>query len=180
MQATYGEFGQPASFSAVSGEYADSVTVDSTPSLLVQNLAVSLNAVQNGEMESQQVSTWDLQHLATQSAFLEFLPGGFTIGVTATSAGMLDWHAEFELGLEKKNTPPIIEIDVDQIDGTYATWSSDQYSFMLSGIALDPDGGTVTLSAEMCGDTTTEFSQADEKWTVSLSIAKCTARSYTV
>ena len=79
------------------------------------------------------------------------------IGITATSAGMLDWHAEFDLGLQKKNTPPIIEIDVDQIDGTYATWSSDQYSFTLSGIALDPDGGTVTLSAEMCGDTPQNF-----------------------
>ena len=43
------KFGQPASFTAVSGEYTDSVTVDSTPSLLVQNLAISLNAVQNGD-----------------------------------------------------------------------------------------------------------------------------------
>ena len=92
---------------------------------------------------------------------------------------MLDWHAEFELGLEKKNTPPIIEIDVDQIDGTYATWSSDQYSFTLSGIARDPDGGSVTLSAEMCGDTTTEFSQTEEKWIVSLSIAKCVQQGIT-
>ena len=31
----------------------------------------------------------------------------------------------------------------------------------------------------MCGDTTTEFSQTDEKWTVSLSIAKCVQQGVT-
>ena len=172
-------FGQPASFSAVSGEYTDSVTVDSTPSLLVQNLAVSLNAVQNGANGIPTSINLGSTTSSDSISLSGISPGGFTIGVTATSAGMLDWHAEFELGLEKKNTPPIIEIDVDQIDGTYATWSSDQYSFMLSGIARDPDGGSVTLSAEMCGDTTTEFSQTDEKWSVSLSIAKCVQQGIT-
>lgn len=173
------KFGQPASFTAVSGEYTDSVTIDSTPSLLVQNIAISLNAVQNG---ANGIATSINLGSTTSSDSISLSgvsPGEFMIGITATSAGMLDWHAEFDLGLQKKNTPPIIEIDVDQIDGTYATWSSDQYSFTLSGIALDPDGGTITLSAEMCGDTTTEFSQTDEKWTVSLSIAKCVQQGVT-
>ena len=173
------KFGQPASFTAVSGEYTDSVTVDSTPSLLVQNLAISLNAVQNGDNGIATSINLGSTTSSDSISLSGVSPGEFMIGVTATSAGMLDWHAEFDLGLQKKNTPPIIEIDVDQIDGTYATWSSDQYSFTLSGIALDPDGGTVTLSAEMCGDTTTEFSQTDEKWTVSLSIAKCVQQGVT-
>ena len=173
------KFGQPASFTAVSGEYTDSVTVDSTPSLLVQNLAISLNAVQNGDNGIATSINLGSTTSSDSISLSGVSPGEFMIGITATSAGMLDWHAEFDLGLQKKNTPPIIEIDVDQIDGTYATWSSDQYSFTLSGIALDPDGGTVTLSAEMCGDTTTEFSQTDEKWTVSLSIAKCVQQGVT-
>lgn len=173
------KFGQPASFTAVSGEYTDSVTVDSTPSLLVQNLAISLNAVQDGDNGIATSINLGSTTSSDSISLSGVSPGEFMIGITATSAGMLDWHAEFDLGLQKKNTPPIIEIDVDQIDGTYATWSSDQYSFTLSGIALDPDGGTVTLSAEMCGDTTTEFSQTDEKWTVSLSIAKCVQQGVT-
>ena len=173
------KFGQPANFYAVSGEYTDSVTIDSTPSLLVQNLAISLNAVQDGDNGIATSINLGSTTSSDSISLSGVSPGEFMIGVTATSAGMLDWHAEFDLGLQKKNTPPIIEIDVDQIDGTYATWSSDQYSFTLSGIALDPDGGTVTLSAEMCGDTTTEFSQTDEKWTVSLSIAKCVQQGVT-
>ena len=101
------------------------------------------------------------------------------IYVTATSPGMLDWEAEFDFGVEKKNTPPVVEIDMDQIEGTYATWSSDSYSFSLSGTAMDPDGGAVSLSATMCGETSTGFTTNGEVWTVSLSIAKCIADGLT-
>ena len=68
---------------------------------------------------------------------------------------------------------------MDQIEGTYATWSSDGYSFSLSGIALDPDGGTVDLSATMCGETTNSFTQNGDSWIVSLSIAQCVAQGLT-
>ena len=97
----------------------------------------------------------------------------------ATSDGMLDWSEEFDFGLEKANTFPIITVDTDPIEGTQATWASDGYSFMLSGTAIDPDGGEVTLSAVMCDDTTTEFTTSGDAWSVSLSVAKCVAAGLT-
>ena len=99
--------------------------------------------------------------------------------VIATSPGMLDWDVMFNLGLEKTNTPPVLIVDMDQIEGTYATWSSDEVPFSLSGIALDPDGGSVELSATMCGDTTNSFTQSGDTWIVALSIAKCVAQGLT-
>ena len=101
------------------------------------------------------------------------------IHVTATSPGMLDWEAEFDLGLEKRNSLPVVAINYDSIEGTYATWSSDQYSFTLTGTAVDPDGGSVTLSAEMCDETSTGFTTDGDDWSVTLSIANCVAQGLT-
>ena len=64
-------------------------------------------------------------------------------------------------------------VDFDQFEGTYATWSSNLFSFSLSGEARDPDGGQVSLSASMCGETTTSFTQTGERWDVTLPTAKC-------
>ena len=173
------KFGQPASFSAVSGEYSDSVTIDSTPSLLVQTLAISMSGSQNSG--DGVATSFNLGSTASSDSIsLSGLsPGSFMLHVTATSPGMLDWDVMFNLGLEKTNTPPVLIVDMDQIEGTYATWSSDGYSFSLSGIALDPDGGSVDLSATMCGDTTNSFTQSGDTWIVSLSIAKCVAQGLT-
>ena len=101
------------------------------------------------------------------------------IHVTATSAGMLDWDVMIDLALEKTNTPPVITVDIDEFDGSQATWASDQFSFSLSGEVFDPDGGDVVLSANMCGETTTSFTGERPNWDVSLSIAKCVADGLT-
>ena len=172
-------FGQPVSFSVPGHSfngmmyYTDSVNIESNPSLLVQNLAIKLTASQNGALGL--TTNINLGSTAsTDSVSLSGIsPGDFKIHVMATSEGMLDWSEEFDFGLQKANTLPIITVDTDPIEGTQATWASDGYSFMLSGTAIDPDGGEVTLSAVMCGDTTTEFSTTGDTWTVSLSTAKC-------
>ena len=171
-------FGQPASFSAIAGEYSDLVSIDSNPSLLVQNLAVSLAASQNGNdgpatnINLGSASSSDAVSLSGLS------PGEFMIHITATSPGMLDWDVMVDLSLEKTNTPPVLSVDRN-LDGSQATWSSDQYSFSLSGTAIDPDGGEVTLSASMCGETTTSFIRTGINWDVSISIAKCVADGLT-
>ena len=171
-------FGQPASFSAIAGEYSDLVSIDSNPSLLVQNLAVSLAASQNGNdgpatnINLGSASSSDAVSLSGLS------PGEFMIHITATSPGMLDWDVMVDLSLEKTNTPPVLSVD-SNLDGSQATWSSDQYSFSLSGTAIDPDGGEVTLSASMCGETTTSFIRTGINWDVSISIAKCVADGLT-
>ena len=172
-------FGQPASFAATAGEYTDSVSIDSTPSLIVQNMALTLTASQNSAVGVSTSINLGSSPSSDTVSLSGISPGQFMIQVMATSEGMLDWHAEFDLGLQKKNTPPVIEINQDQIDGTYATWSSDFNSFTLSGTAIDPDGGDVTLSAVMCGETTTAFSTNGETWTVSLSRAKCVSDGLT-
>ena len=172
-------FGQPASFSAITGVFTDSVEIDSTPSLLVQNLAVSISASQ-GTTTGIATNVNLGSTTSSDSVSLSGIsPGAFMIHVIATSPGMLDWEAEFDLGLEKENSLPIVNINYDAIEGTYATWSSDQYSFTLTGTAVDPDGGSVTLSAEMCDDTSTGFTTNGDDWSVTLSIANCVAQGLT-
>ena len=174
-------FGQPASFSAPDqlASYSDSVNIESNPSLLVQNLAVSIAPSQNGangistDINIGSTSSTDAVSLSGMS------PGAFMIHVTATSSGMLDWNVLFDLGLEKTNTPPVITVNADAFDGSQATWSSDQYSFSLSGTAIDPDGGSVQLSAVMCGETQTSFTSNGDNWDVTLSIAQCVADGLT-
>ena len=172
-------FGQPASFSAVVGMYTDSVDIESTPTLLVQNLGLSISAMQgstNGIPTSVNLGSTS----STDTVSLSVIsPGAFMIHVTATSASMLDWNAAFDLGLEKRNSLPVVEIDFDSIEGTYATWSSDSLSFTLTGTAVDPDGGMVSLSATMCDETSTGFTTNGDTWSVTLSIAKCVAQGDT-
>lgn len=172
-------FGQPASFSAVVGMYTDSVDIESTPTLLVQNLGLSISAMQgstNGIPTSVNLGSTS----STDTVSLSVIsPGAFMIHVTATSATMLEWNAAFDLGLEKRNSLPVVEIDFDSIEGTYATWSSDSLSFTLTGTAVDPDGGMVSLSATMCDETSTGFTTNGDTWSVTLSIAKCVAQGDT-
>ena len=174
-------FGQPASFSAPDQlvSYNESVSIESTPSLLVQTLAVSLAASQNGGdgvvIETNLGST-----VSTDTLQLSGIsPGAFMIHVTATSAGMLDWDVMIDLGLEKTNTLPVIVIDRDTFTGFMATWSADQFSFTLSGSTIDPDGGIVLMSAYLCGEQTTSFTGSNANWAVSLSIAKCVSDGLT-
>jgi len=181
------KFGEPASFSVpdrivrqISNDwYTDSVNIESEPSLLVQNLALTISASQGGSKGPATIVNLGSTQSNDSIGLSGISPGLFMIHVTATSPGMLDWEIELDFEIEKENTPPVIMINMDQIEGTYATWSSDGYSFSLSGTALDPDGGTVDLSATMCGETTNSFTQNGDSWIVSLSIAQCVAQGLT-
>jgi len=172
-------FGQPASFTASAGMYTDSVEIDATPSLLVQNLAVEISASQGSTIGAPTPANLGSTTSSNSVSLSGISPGSFIIHVSATSPGMLDWEAEFDLGLEKRNSKPIVGIIYDSIEGTHATWSSDLYSFTLTGTAIDPDGGSVTLSAEMCNEISTGFTQSGDSWSVTLSIASCTAQGIT-
>lgn len=172
-------FGQPASISADAGTYSDSVDVTVTPTMLVQSMAMTL--APNQDFSDGAATNFNLGSTATtQSVSLSGVgPGLFHIHVTGSSSDMLDWDILVNLNLEKKNTPPILVVYEDEIEGGYATWSSDQYSFSLSGNAFDPDGTLSSLSATMCGETTTSFTTEGSNWAVSLSIAKCVADGLT-
>ena len=172
-------FGQPASFTASVGMHSDSVEIDSTPTLLVQNLAVVMSASQGSTTGIATNVNLGSTTSSDSVSLSGISPGAFNIHVTATSPGMLDWEAEFDLGLEKRNSLPVVQINYDSIEGTYATWSSDQLSFTLTGTALDPDGGMVSLSATMCDETSTGFNINGDSWSVTLSIANCMAQGIT-
>ncbi len=174
-------FGQPASFSTAgtNKEFDDSVNIESTPSLLVQTLAVSLAASQNGG-DGKETDTNLGSTVSTDAVLLSGIsPGPFMIHVTATSEGMLDWDVMINLNLEKTNTLPIVTFDTDDFDDSVATWSGDSFSFTLSGTAIDPDGGEVVMEAFLCGERQTSFTRNNENWAVSLSIAKCVSQGLT-
>ena len=181
------KFGEPASFSVPDRTvrqisenwYTDSVNIESEPSLLVQNLALTISASQGGNTGPATTVNLGSTQSNDSISLSGMSPGSFMIHITATSPGMLDWEIELDFEIEKENTPPVVMVNMDQIEGTYATWSSDGYSFSLSGTALDPDGGTVDLTATMCGETTNSFTQNGDSWIVSLSIAKCVAQGLT-
>ena len=181
------KFGEPASFSVPDrivrqiseNWYTDSVNIESEPSLLVQNLALTISASQGGNIGPATTVNLGSTQSNDSISLSGMSPGSFMIHITATSPGMLDWEIELDFEIEKENTPPVVMVNMDQIEGTYATWSSDGYSFSLSGTALDPDGGTVDLTATMCGETTNSFTQNGDSWIVSLSIAKCVAQGLT-
>ena len=119
-------FGQPASISADAGTYSDSVDVTMTPTMLVQSMAMTL--APNQDFSDGAATNFNLGSTATtQSVSLSGVgPGLFHIHVTGSSSGMLDWDIIVNLNLEKKNTPPILVVYEDDIEGGYATWSSDQ------------------------------------------------------
>jgi hypothetical protein len=170
-------FGQPASFypPVQSGTYSDSVDIRSEPNLLVANLLIDISAAQGNfvgvptNLNLGSTSSVDSVSLSGVS------PGNFMIHVTAISEGMLDWNVVLDLGLEKTNTPPIITVDTDEVEGTQATWNAAYSAFSLSGTAFDPDGGEVDLTAVMCGETSTSFTKNSDEWIVSLSTARCVA-----
>ena len=172
-------FGQPASFSATPGIYSDSVDIEITPSLLVQNLAIDLVAMDSSLNTGPSSGASLGSNSATVTVSLsQISPGEVLIHVMASSDDMLDWVQLLDLNIEKSNSPPILLID-SLIGEKYATWSADQYSFSLSGTAMDPDSSGVELSATMCGDTTTGFTQESSSWDVTLSIANCVAQGVT-
>ena len=173
-------FGQPASFSATAGTYRESVDITSTPTMLVENLAIELSGFQSGSIGA--ITSFNLGSTAsTQAMSLSGMsPGDFHVKVKASNSGMMDWDLVLNLDLKKENTPPVITVTADEFDGTYATWSSDTYSFTLEGTVMDPDGGNVELSATMCDETTTSFTINGENWVVSLPTAKCVQQGLTM
>ena len=175
-------FGQPAVFDTVSnGPYTDSVEIKATNALMVENMALSINAIQGGSSGVATLVNLGSTSTSGSVSLSGISPGDFNIHIIATSPGMLDWHAELDIYncCEKKNTPPVLMVNMDEIEGTYATWSPDQYSFSLSGTAIDPDGGSVQLSAVMCDETQTSFTTNGDNWDVTLSIAQCVADGLT-
>ena len=96
--------------SATPGEYSDVVTINSEPTLLVQNLAVSLAATQlSGNGPTSDINLGSSASSDTVS-LSGLSPGAFMIHIMASSPGMLDWEVTIDLSLEKTNTPQLSQL----------------------------------------------------------------------
>jgi hypothetical protein len=107
-------------------------------------------------------------------------PGPFSVQVSATASGMLDWIGVVDLGLSKTGQPPTITVQ-KTLDGENGTWDDSGYSFSLSGTFYEPDGESVQFSIEVCGFSTTSVNQMGTNWDATVSVAGCTEHdSYTI
>jgi hypothetical protein len=165
-------FGMPAIFSGTSGTYSDSVEVTVTPTLLVQNIAVDISAIQGSRIGQESGLSLSSTAASTDMILSGLLPGNFKVTFSASANGMLDWNGEIDLGMKKLGQAPALSVNTN-LDGSYITWSQDQYSFTLSGTYLDPDGEEVTLRATICDQNTQNFITSGQAWEAAISTATC-------
>ena len=167
-------FGMPATFSGESGSYSDSVEITVTPTLLVQNIAVDVQAKQGsvlGQAAGLSLSSTAASTDMTLGAVI--LPGDFKISFSASANGMLDWEGEIDLGMSKLGQAPTLEINTELGGGPQVTWSADKFSFTISGNYYDIDREDVTLSATICGQETKNFLDLGQEWEAEISTAVC-------
>ena len=162
------------------GDYLNTAPITLTPSPLVSSPDVSLVGVQ-GTRTTAPVAITGLSAETTLDLDLAGLnPGEFSVQVSATASGMLDWSGVVDLGLSKTGQPPTIIVDLT-LDGENGTWDDSGYSFSLSGTFYEPDGESVQFSVEVCGFSTTSVNQMGANWDATVSVAGCTEHdSYSI
>jgi hypothetical protein len=165
-------FGMPATFSGASGTYSDSVEVTVNPTLLVQNIAVDISAKQGTRIGQESGLSLSSTAASTDMLLSGLLPGSFKVKFSASANGMLDWNGEIDLGMKKLGQAPALSVNTN-IDGSYITWSQDQFSFTVSGTYLDPDGEDVTLTATICNQENKKFIIEGQLWEAEISTAVC-------
>ena len=162
------------------GDYLNTAPITLSPSSHVSSPDVSLVGVQ-GSRTTASVATTGLSSETMLELDLAGLnPGAFSVQVSATASGMLDWIGVVDLGLSKTGQPPTITVQ-KTLDGENGTWDDSGYSFSLSGTFYEPDGESVQFSIEVCGFSTTSVNQMGTNWDATVSVAGCTEHdSYTI
>ena len=165
-------FGMPATFSGSSGTYSDSVKITVNPTLLVQNIAVDISAIQGSATGPTSGLSLSSNAASADMSLSGLLPGEFKLSFTASANGMLDWNGEIDLNMDKLGQAPALTLNTN-IDGSSITWVDGGYSFLLSGTYLDPDGEDVTLRATICDQETNNIITLGQAWDTEISIATC-------
>jgi len=170
---------QPVKLSG-GGDYLTSAPITLTPTTAVSSPDVTLAGVQ-GSRTTASVATTGLSSETMLELDLAGLnPGPFSVQVSATASGMLDWIGVVDLGLSKTGQPPTITVQ-KTLDGENGTWDDSGNSFSLSGTFYEPDGESVQFSIEVCGFSKTSVNQMGTNWEASVSVAGCTEHdSYTI
>jgi hypothetical protein len=101
-------------------------------------------------------------------------PGTFGFKTEAQAANMLDFTSDFDLGLVKPNTPPVIQVATN-FNGENATWDESQLQFSMYGLVSDADLEAVTMRLTICGSDYQGFTIDGINWNVDVSTAICMA-----
>ncbi len=163
-----------------SGEHQSSAPVTVTPSSLVSSLDLTMKAVQEARSGGA-VTVDDLSSSTNVNLDLNGLaPGSFSVEISATANGMLDWIGVIDVGMSKSSQPPTVTVQ-KTLDGDNGSWDSSGYSYSMSGTFYEPDGEDVEFTIEVCGFSTTSVNKMGANWDATVSVAGCTSHdSYTI
>ena len=170
-------FGQPFTASALIND-GENIDFTVTPSGLVPEMTVSAHAHQENTMGSMRSSMASDQPITIALPMDGLKPGSVMVMGTATANNMMDFEYKLDFGLEKQSLPPSVSLKIS-FDGKNATWDASGLQFTLKGTVSDPDGEAVSLALQLCGSSTTDFTQVGINWEIDVSIATCVLQEIT-
>ena len=171
-------FGQPFTSSATMNEETEELEFTITPTGLVGEMTIVAHAHQSENMADAKTITVATSEITTGLSLKKLRPGMVMIMGTADATNMMTYSFMLNFGLEKSNSPPVIELIIG-ISQENAAWDDSGLKFTLKGIVIDPDGEEVTLLLSLCGGSTTDFTQVGTNWEIDVSIASCMQQEIT-
>lgn len=163
---------QPFSLTATITESSDSIDLAIEVNAQVSNLEVSMTGVQEGRATAT-ISESAIASTTTISLSLAGLsPGDFTLDITATASGMLDWSTNFDLDISKLSQAPVVTL-TQTLAGENGTWDTSGYTYSISGTFYDADGEEVGFALTICGVETQNINQQGANWDADVSVAGC-------
>ena len=164
---------QPFTITAANVENMDSVDLTIEPSGLMNEMEISLFGVQEGRATSEITESGIATSTMKSLSLSGLSPGVFSLDVSATSLGMLDWSTNFDIGLSKLSQAPTVSLTAT-LAGENGTWDSSGYTYSMSGTFYDADGEAVTFVLSVCGFDSQNVNQQGANWDVAVSVAGCT------
>ena len=173
-------FGTLFTATAVVDEAGKNAIMSVTSSGLVEEFLMSARAVQNGMLggEGQSVTVSGTTATEITVSLDNIRPGSFEFTSEAQAVNMMDYAAEFDLGLLKPNSPPVISV-AENFNSENATWDESQLKFTMYGLVSDPDLEFVTMQLTICGEPYQGFEIDGINWNVEVSTAVCMAYGIT-
>jgi hypothetical protein len=173
-------FGTLFTSTATLSEDGSSATLNIASAGLVEAFRISARAMQGetlgGAGETVTVSGTTPTDLSVSLDNIR--PGAFSFSAEAQATNMLDFNAEYDLGLVKPNTPPVIQVATN-FNGENATWDESQLQFSMYGLVSDADLEAVTMQLNICGSDYQGFTIEGINWNVDVSTAVCMAYGMT-
>jgi hypothetical protein len=165
-------FGQLFTSSATMNEETDELEFTITPTGLVGEMTIMAHAHQSENMADAKTITVATNEITTSLSLKGLRPGMVMVMGTADATSMMTYSFMLDFGLEKANSPPVIELVIG-LNQENATWDDLGNKFTLKGNVIDPDGEEVTMSLAICGSSATDFSRVGTNWEIDVSIASC-------